>query len=432
MKNMSKRVVCFLLLVGTLAVLVSSCQAPSDNPKASNEGLITKEKLKSAVIVRADNASDYEADAATALKNKIKKKYGIELALKTDWIMRGEEEPKDFEIIIGNTNRELSKKVYGDFEGEFVYGIGCDKNKIALGADNVLSLNYALAIFELNFMKEQGIEITNGTLVLNKMSDSEISYMRENLSAGKYVGLTDTLDEGDKTHGKYKLIFSEEFNAEKINKNVWTHEYGYIANNELQCYNDREKNSYMDSDCLVIEAHKEEMNGFAYTSARLNTKGKFSFKYGYVEMRAILPDGQGIWPAFWMMGESYSWPACGEIDIMEKIGGSGREDTVHGTVHWGTSNPYNHMQYGLSTVSKEDLSEGFHTYAVEWTENEIKWFLDGRQFCVIDISGDQFSMFKQEFYILINLAVGGDWPGSPNATTKFPQQYIIDYIRVYQ
>ena len=174
------------------------------------------------------------------------------------------------------------------------------------------------------------------------------------------------------------------------------------------------------------------MNGFEYTSARLNTKGKFSFKYGYIEMRAILPEGQGIWPAFWMMGNSGSWPECGEIDIMEMIGGQNREDTVHGTVHWGSTNPYNHMSYGLSTVSEDDLSEGFHTYAVEWDESTIKWYLDGKQFCVIDISGEQFSMFRQEFYILVNLAVGGDWPGSPNASTVFPQKYVIDYIRVYQ
>ena len=431
---MSVKRIVSLLLVICMAASAVSCIRKQEKESDFDEvtPVIDLENIRKAVIVRPDNAKDYEIDAAARLKEIVKEKYGVELAFKTDWIKKGEAEPEDFEILVGKTSRALSVRAYERFTDSFQYSLACDGKKIAIGGDNLLSLQYALEVFELNFLGENGIVMGNDTLIVNSMSNVEIDYIRKQTNAGKFYGLQDDLDDSDKNHGEYKLVFSEEFNKGKIDTSVWTHEFGYIANNELQYYNDRDKNSRIESECLVIEAHKESMNGYAYTSARLNTKGKFSFKYGYIEMRAILPEGQGIWPAFWMMGNKGSWPACGEIDIMEMIGGSNREDTVHGTVHWGTSSPYNHMSYGLSTTSKEDLSEGFHTYGVEWTESYIKWYLDGKQFCVIDITGEQFSMFKQEFYILVNLAVGGDWPGSPNSSTVFPQQYVIDYIRVYQ
>ncbi len=427
-----KSYVSFLLLLFSVLQLFASC-ADSNDTNGNQDGTITLERFSMAVIVRPDSPKTYETDAMLYFRDLVKERYGITLALSTDWVKPGEETPNDhIEILIGNTNRPLSAQMNEKIGESFTYSIGYDGSKLAFAGDNYLSLCYAFSLFELNFMTDSEISIRKDTVISNKMEEYQIDYIRDKTGAGKHIGRTDTLDESKKTHGKYNLIWSEEFDSDRIDTKTWNYEFGYIANNELQYYNDREKNSRIDSDCLIIEAYKEKMNNFAYTSARLNTKGKFSFKYGYIEMRAILPVGQGIWPAFWMMGNSNSWPACGEIDIMEKIGGVGRENTVYGTVHWGSTNPYNHMQYGLSTTLSENLYDSFHTYAVEWSESYIKWFVDDKQFCVIDISGDQFSMFKQEFYILINLAVGGDWPGSPNADTVFPQQYIIDYIRVYQ
>ena len=428
---MSIKKICALLLLFSMTLgILASCR---DQSKEVGENIISLEKLKDAVIVRPDRADKYITDSVTEFKELVKEKYDITLSLSTDWVKPGEEIPEDsFEILIGNTNRRLSEKMNENIDGDFCYSLGYDGKKLAFDGDNYLSLCYAFSLFEVNFMNDDKITIAKDTVISDKMTDKQIDYIRNKTGAGIHVGLSDTLDESKKKHGNYTLVWSEEFNSDKIDKSKWVYDYGYIANNELQYYNDREDNSRVDSDCLIIEARRESMNGYAYTSARLKTQGKFSFKYGYIEMRAILPKGQGIWPAFWMMGNSGSWPACGEIDIMEKIGGTGRENTVHGTVHWGTSNPYNHMQYGNSTVVGDDLSGGFHTYAVEWSEKYIRWFVDDKQYCEIDISQDQFQMFKQEFYILINLAVGGDWPGSPNAETIFPQRYIIDYIRVYQ
>ena len=426
-----KRLICFVLLISL--TLWIGCANTNDTSDSSNDCKFDVESLKSSKIVRPDNAKQYEIDASLLLKKVIYDTYGVSVDIITDWVKKGEEVGNDsYEFFIGKTNREQSEELYNGFASDFDYGISYDGTKIALAGNNYLSIAYAVKILELNFFKENEISISKDAVYINSMTESEIEYIRNEVSAGKYVGLTDTLTDDDKKHGKYNLVFSEEFDSGKINTDVWNHEYGYIANNELQCYNNRTKNSRLDFGCLVIEAHKESMNGFDYTSARLNTKGKFSFQYGYIEMRAILPEGQGVWPAFWMMGNNGSWPACGEIDIMEMIGGKSREDTVHGTVHWGTSSPYNHMSYGLSTVAQGDLSEEFHTYAVEWDENYIKWYLDGKQFCVIDISGEQFDMFRQEFFIIVNLAIGGDWPGSPDSSTVFPQQYVIDYIRVYQ
>lgn len=428
----AKKIISLLLLFALALNAFVSCSDKKEEKK-ENGNTISKDTLANAVIVRPDLASTYEKDASVKFKDIIKEKYGITLTFESDWVKPGEKIPEDhLEILIGNTNRPLSAKMYENINESFSYSLGYDGKMLAFAGDNYLSLCYAFALFEVNYMNDNEITIGKDTVISNKMTDTQIDYIRNETGAGKHVGNTDTLDEGKKTHGNYTLVWSEEFSSDKIDTSKWVYDYGYIANHELQYYNDRAENSRIDSDCLIIEARKEAMNGYAYTSARLKTQGKYSFKYGYIEMRAILPVGQGIWPAFWMMGNDGSWPACGEIDIMEKIGGTSRENTVHGTVHWGTSNPYNHMQYGLYTILNEDLSAGFHTYAVEWTENYIKWFVDDKQYCEIDIRGEQFSMFKQEFYILINLAVGGDWPGSPDADTVFPQQYIIDYIRVYQ
>lgn len=244
------------------------------------------------------------------------------------------------------------------------------------------------------------------------------------------------LDKSVYSQQNWQLVWSDEFDSTSLNLNNWTRETGGHGwgNNEWEYYTDREVNSYIENGKLVIKAMQESYGGKSYTSARLKTQNKKFWKYGKIEARLKLPFGQGIWPAFWMLGQNFSsvgWPACGEIDIMEMIGGNGREKTVHGTTHW--DNNGQHAQYGGSyTLPSGIFADDFHTFAIEWNESSIKWYVDNIHFHTISISTSGLSEFHEDFFIILNLAVGGNWPGYPNSTTTFPQYLEVDYIRVYQ
>jgi len=240
----------------------------------------------------------------------------------------------------------------------------------------------------------------------------------------------------------YELVWSDEFNYTGLpDSTLWTPEVGGggWGNNELQYYTkDNLSNARVEDGHLIIEASKENYLGADYTSARLITYSNgHSFTYGKIEASIKLPFGQGIWPAFWMLGdgifEGTPWPACGEIDIMEMIGGGeGRDDVVHGTIHWSDANG-NYASFGEQTQLDEGiLADTFHLFSVEWDASSIKWFLDGTQYHVVDISPGHLSEFQEKFFILLNIAVGGNWPGYPDASTVFPQRMYVDYVRVYQ
>jgi len=249
-------------------------------------------------------------------------------------------------------------------------------------------------------------------------------------------------DAGLSAQACYELVWSEEFNEAGLpDSTVWSHEVGGggWGNNELQYYTDRSAgNARVEQGNLIIEARKEDQDGSSYTSARLITyQNGLSFRYGRIETRMKLPYGQGIWPAFWMLGdgifEGTAWPACGEIDIMEMIGGgTGRDDVVHGTIHWSDASG-NHAEYGGQKQLAEGIfADSFHLFSIEWNETTIRWFLDGVQYHVVDITPGHMSEFHRDFFILLNVAVGGNWPGYPDASTIFPQRLFVDYIRVYQ
>ncbi|HRQ44611.1 MAG TPA: CIA30 family protein [Candidatus Goldiibacteriota bacterium] len=232
------------------------------------------------------------------------------------------------------------------------------------------------------------------------------------------------------------LIFSDEFDGASIDGAKWVFETGSggWGNNEIQYYTDRADNARIEGGNLVIEARQESYGGSAYTSARMKTQGRFSAMYGRVEAKIKLPYGQGIWPAFWMLGDNIGtvgWPACGEIDIMEMIGGGeDRDDTLYGTAHW----EYNgHASYGGHTELPDPqyFYEQYHVFAIEWDSNSIRWYLDGVQYHVIDITPADLSELNQDYFIILNLAVGGNWPGSPDGTTVFPQRMYVDWVRWY-
>lgn len=245
--------------------------------------------------------------------------------------------------------------------------------------------------------------------------------------------------------GDWQMVWNDEFNGSAgsgVDTAKWTYEIGGggWGNGELEYYTNRTENVYLEQDSnnaanryLVIKAIKEAYGGNQYTSGRIKTQDKFNFKYGKVEMRAKLPYGQGIWPAFWMLGEninSVSWPNCGEVDIMEFVGQTPTK--VYGTIH----GPGYNGAGGLGAWHEypAGFSDSFHTYAIEWEPNVIRWYFDGQLFqtrTIDDLNGRQW-VFDHNFFLLLNCAVGGAWPGSPDASTVFPQKYCIDYVRVYQ
>lgn len=280
--------------------------------------------------------------------------------------------------------------------------------------------------FEVRIDNIEGATIDDGTAVITILTD-------EGSSSGLLIPTT-----GYSTPESYdglELIWQDEFNGDQIDESFWTFEIGNgtwgWGNNELQYY--RKENASIYEGHLVIEAKDEPFNGFNYTSTRMITQNKFDFQYGRVDIRASLPKGQGLWPALWMLGSNFStvgWPACGEIDIMELLG---HEITrVHGTAHWRDGSGNNASYGGHKDINSSTFHDKFHVFSIEWNANEIKWFVDDVQYHVIDITSSPLSEFREKFFFIFNVAVGGNWPGSPDATTTFPQRMIVDYIRVFQ
>ena len=244
----------------------------------------------------------------------------------------------------------------------------------------------------------------------------------------------------------WKLVWSDEFNspdASPVDTTKWVSESGGNGwgNQELEYYTARPENAFEQGGNLVIKVLQEKYTGADgvtrdYTSARLKTLGKFSQKYGRFEARVKIPEGQGIWPAFWMLGDDIGkvgWPKCGEIDIMENIG---KEPAmVHGTIHGpgysgdkGISAPY-------SLPPDQHFANDFHLYAVEWEPKAIRFYVDDHLYATrtpADLPKGTKWVYAHPFFLLMNVAVGGGWPGNPDATTVFPQTMLVDYVRVYK
>ena len=232
--------------------------------------------------------------------------------------------------------------------------------------------------------------------------------------------------------GGYKLVWSDEFDGGAIDHGKWGYDIGGggWGNNEFEYYTSRWENAYVSGGFLHIRAIKESYQGKDYTSARLLTKGKFEFQYGYVEARISVPTGRGIWPAFWMLGrniDQVSWPSCGEIDIMEAIN---TENKVYATCHWLSNG--GHAQYGKES-GNFDIKQ-FHTYSLFWDSNYIRVSVDNGQIyemLIKDGTGNT-GAFHNKFFFILNVAVGGNWPGFDVDPNQFPNEMVVDYIRVYQ
>ncbi|MHC5183185.1 MAG: carbohydrate-binding protein [Planctomycetota bacterium] len=241
----------------------------------------------------------------------------------------------------------------------------------------------------------------------------------------------------------YTLVWSDEFNGSSIDTTKWNFEIGNgewgWGNNELQYYTGRTENARTENGNLVIEARAESYGGFNYTSARMTTQSKAYWTYGKMEARIKLPYGQGMWPAFWMMPQEYwnpGWPECGEIDIMEAVN---TVAWVKSSLHYGQANPQNHQSYGSANYylpGGGNFSQDFHVYGMEWEEGLFKFFVDGVQIGSTTSWWATYEAwpapFNRPFFFILNVAVGGQWPGSPNGSTVFPQQMLVDWVRVYQ
>jgi beta-glucanase (GH16 family) len=242
------------------------------------------------------------------------------------------------------------------------------------------------------------------------------------------------------------VLFEENFDGpagSAVNSGRWQLETGDNSgnNHERQYYTPGNANAALDGNGnLVITARKENPGNYQcwygrceYTSARMNTAGKFTTTYGHVEARMKLPRGQGMWPAFWMLGHdigSVGWPNSGEIDIMENVGYE--PGTVHGTLHGPGYSGGEGIGAGYTLPGGRAFADDFHTFAVDWSPNSITWSVDGQVYqrrTPADLGGDRW-VFDKPFFLILNLAVGGDWPGLPDASTVFPQRLVVDYVRV--
>ena len=244
----------------------------------------------------------------------------------------------------------------------------------------------------------------------------------------------------------WQLVWSDEFNqpdGSVPDPTKWGYETGGggWGNNEQENYTSRTNNVRIVGGQLVIEADQENYGGNSYTSGRLLTQGKWSWTYGRIEASIKIPRGQGIWPAFWMLGDnigSVGWPTCGEIDIMENIGKTSDQGTDHGTIHGPQSGGDYNGGTGVGGTytlpGGAALADDFHVYAVQWTTNQIQWFVDTNLYFTATpakLPSGSTWVFTQPQFITLNVAVGGNWPGNPDGTTVFPQQMLVDYVRVY-
>lgn len=249
---------------------------------------------------------------------------------------------------------------------------------------------------------------------------------------------------------RWRLTWSDEFDGAagaSVNKRKWSAEVGGNGwgNKELEYYTDGAKNASLDGHGTLVIKAVQENPGQAlkcwygpcrYTSARLITKKKFAQAYGRFEARIRIPYGQGIWPAFWLLGDDIDdvgWPLCGEIDIMENIG---REPTlVHGTIHGPGYNGAKGIGAPFALPNGKRFADDYHVYAVEWEPQALRFYVDDKLYATrvpTDLPPGTKWVYDHPFFILLNLAVGGEWPGEPDATTTFPQTMLVDYVRVYQ
>ncbi|MBT9392188.1 glycoside hydrolase family 16 protein [Hymenobacter sp. NST-14] len=247
--------------------------------------------------------------------------------------------------------------------------------------------------------------------------------------------VTTVANEEARDYSQYtEQIWADEFNSGALDQSKWTYELGGggWGNQELQAYTNSRDNVYQANGNLVIQALRQQSGNNAYTSGRLITKGKQSFRYGRLDVRAKVPQGKGVWPAIWMLGadiDQNNWPVCGEIDIMELRGS--RPNELLATMHFGNS-ASDHRYKGTTKTVATPLSDDFHTYSVVRSKDLLRFFLDGELYYTFTGNDASPFPFNNPFFLILNVAVGGKFDGDPDGSTVLPQQMQVDYARFYQ
>ncbi len=247
--------------------------------------------------------------------------------------------------------------------------------------------------------------------------------------------VTPAVNEEPRDYSQYNsLVWSDEFTTGPLDLTKWSYELGGggWGNNELQAYTNSADNAFISGGNLTIQARREQSGNNGYTSARLITKGKQSFQYGRLDIRAKVPKGKGVWPAIWMLGsdiDQNNWPRCGEIDIMELRGST--PDQLLSTLHFGNS-VADHRYKGTTKIQPAPLSDDFHVYSVVRSKDLLRFYIDEQQYYTFTGSDASPFPFNNPFFMILNVAVGGNFDGDPSPSTVFPQQMQVDYVRHYQ
>lgn len=304
-----------------------------------------------------------------------------------------------------------------------------------------------LQIWDCNASANQSFSVSGQTIVWNpakmcldipsnKLSNGvRMQTWSCNNTGGQNWQLGDTA--GAAT-GDWQLVWSDEFNGSSLDRSKWNVEVNCLGgyNNEQECYVDSTKNINVANGVLSLNVIKENYNGKAYTSGRINTSGKHSWTYGRFESRIKVPCGQGLWPAAWMLPEPNSygiWPTSGELDFMEILGGT--PNTLYGTAHFGAPQPNQKQLGGSSVKSSGDYCGDFHIYAIEWGTTQATWYVDGKAYFTLKNTDGAWAPlshwpFDKPFYFILNLAMGGSWPGTPDSSIQKASMQV-DYVRAY-
>ena len=293
-----------------------------------------------------------------------------------------------------------------------------------------------VCIIALAIVSSQNL-FADGEKVSAQASHSKTSDGKESMAKVTYPAQNEDTYEVD---SKWKLVWADEFEGDELNPKNWTRQVLLEPyNEEWQKYVDDPQNSFVKDGHLVLKAiHTSDVHADKqYTSARLHTGGNHSWKYGKIAARIQLPHGEGIWPAFWMLGDDITeiggktpWPQCGEIDILELYGF--RDDAaVEGNLHYDDDG---HKMVGAKAFKLKQgiFADNFHVFEIEWNQDKITWLVDGKAYHSVDITDEAMNEFHAKQYILLNIAVGGTYAGRPDKTTPFPAQMYVDWVRVYQ
>ena len=334
-------------------------------------------------------------------------------------------------------NKATDKEVTVQFATKDNTAIG-GKDYVSKSGVLTIPANTTQGVIEITVI---GDTIKQDDKLFNVLLSSPTNATLANVSALGTIQNDDTFDgyQTPETYTGYSKLWNDEFNGTAIDRSIWKFETGGNGwgNNELEYYTDKDvnPNAFISNGNLIIEARQESYNGKNYTSARMTTQGNKEFAFGRVDMRAKIPKGKGIWPALWMLGKNITtngWPNCGEIDIMETIGSLPKD--LHATVHYGLIGASNSTsKTAVYSAPTGDLSDFFHVYSLVWSQDTMEIMIDNISYLKTNKTaiGNVYP-FNDPFFVIFNVAVGGNWPGTPDGSTIFPARMAVDYIRVFK